>query len=267
MNPYTQQYFASVVDDASRSSAAALVPALVELCSPRSVVDVGCGRGTWLAQVRELGITDVAGIDGDYVDRSALRIPAEQFLGRDLTQPLKLGRTFDLAMCLEVAEHLPPESADTLVSSLAALAPVIAFSAAIPFQRGHGHVNEQWPAYWAQRFRRHGYAAVDCLRQRFWNDPRVAWYYAQNLVLFVARDRVVGLERLRELVPTDDGQEVLSLVHPQKYLAEADPVQWTVGRVFPQLPAMVGRSLTTRLRRLLGRPPGVPTVGRGTVAK
>ena len=59
-----------------------------------------------------------------------------------------MGRRFDLALCLDVTEHLPRECADPLVTLLTSLAPVVAFSAAIPVQDSYNHVNCQWPAYW-----------------------------------------------------------------------------------------------------------------------
>jgi hypothetical protein len=84
-------------------------------------------------------------VDGAYVQPALLAIPQEQFLAHDLTLPLHAGRTFDLALSLELAEHLPPECAGVLVDSLARLAPAVVFSAAVPFQGGVGHVNERWP--------------------------------------------------------------------------------------------------------------------------
>jgi hypothetical protein len=167
---------------------------------------------------REHGVGEVRGLDGAHVERRMLEIPEECFVPVDLTRPFRLDREFDLALSLEVAEHLPPASAEPFVDSLAALAPAILFSAAIPFQSGTHHVNEQWPEYWVERFARHGYAAIDCIRQRVWDNPDVEWWYAQNTLLF-ARPSVVAREpRLeRERERTAMGQ--LSLVHPRKYLA------------------------------------------------
>lgn len=109
---------------------------------------------------------DVLGIDAPYTDRSRLRIPDELFLARDLTVPLSLERRFDLALSLEVAEHLPAAAADHFVASLTRLASVILFSAAIPDQGGEGHLNEQWPDYWVERFAAHGFGVADVLRSR-----------------------------------------------------------------------------------------------------
>src|SRR5262249_37804156 len=184
--PYTADFFAAHRDGAHRS-ARAVVPLVLGLVPARSVIDVGCGQGTWLAVFAAHGATDVTGVDGDYVDRDRLEIPPDRFRGQDLSRPLAAGRTFDLAVSLEVAEHLPESAAEGFVESLTRLAPVVLFSAAAPYQGGQNHVNEQWPAYWAEHFAAHGYRPVDCLRRRIWTNPDVERWCAQNTFLYVAR--------------------------------------------------------------------------------
>jgi SAM-dependent methyltransferase len=214
--PYTGDYHKALRDGARRS-AEVVVPLVLALARPRSVVDVGCGLGTWLAVFAEHGVEDVRGVDGAYVERSALEIPPGSFIAWDLEQPLRLGRTFDLVVSLEVAEHLPARCAETFVASLAGLGPLVLFSAAAPHQGGCGHVNEQWPDYWARLFTGHGLVPVVCLRRAIWNDERVDWWYAQNVLLFaapalLARCPALAAERERTgLVP-------LALVHPKRYL-------------------------------------------------
>src|SRR5262245_44009168 len=135
MQPYTNEYYRALSDGARRS-ARVVLPLVLEFVRPRSVIDVGCGLGTWLAVFREHGVEDVWGMDGDHVDREWLEIPADRFLAHDLSQPLRLGRSFDLVVSLEVAEHLPPSCADAFVESLTRLGPLLLFSAAAPYQGG-----------------------------------------------------------------------------------------------------------------------------------
>lgn len=209
----------------ARRSASVVAPLVLEWIQPRSVVDVGCGVGTWLSVFRELGVEDVLGVDGAHVNHDLLEIPRERFRPFDLRQPLRIERTFDLAISVEVAEHLPSECAAQFVASLTALGKVVLFSAAIPFQGGTHHVNEQWPEYWAELFAAAGYVALDCLRPRLWQDPQVEWFYAQNLLLFVERDHLETLPRLRRARPEAlrDAASPLPLVHPQKYL---ETIEW-----------------------------------------
>lgn len=191
MGDYSAGFFQWLACD-SRQSAEVVVPLIVDLLHPDSVVDVGCGTGEWLAVMREHGVDDILGIDGDWIPQDQLCIPTERFLGMDLRRGFHLQRTFALAICVEVAEHLPADAADGLVSGLTWAAPVLIFSAAIPGQGGNRHVNEQWPGYWLSRFAIHDFVPVDYLRPRLWNDPRVAPYLAQNLMLLVSRARLAG---------------------------------------------------------------------------
>jgi SAM-dependent methyltransferase len=220
MQPYTETFFAGLRETA-RQSSAVIVPLVLDLVRPRSVIDVGCGEGIWLSNFRRRGVEDVMGVDGGWVDKAQLAIPADRFLTHDLRGPIPVGRRFDLVVCLEVAEHLPEDCATTFVESLTRLGPVVLFSAAIPFQGGTDHVNEQWPEYWASHFSERQFVAVDCLRARVWREPTVAWYYAQNMLLFVARDYLTGHDALRrEADRTNAGPP--ALVHPQLYLATAE---------------------------------------------
>ena len=213
--PYTNEFFQSVQDGARRS-AKVVVPLVLQWVRPSSIIDVGCGQGAWLAEFRELGVTDALGVDGDYVDRQRLEIPAECFQARDLSQPLNLTRRFDLAMSLEVAEHLPSQAADGFIESLTRLAPIVLFSAAIPHQGGTHHINEQWPGYWAKRFAQHDYFPIDCFRRRIWHNANVEWWYAQNMFFYSHRDYLQqqpALLQEHQLCPA-----ALALVHPLKYL-------------------------------------------------
>lgn len=227
--PYDRAFYERIREGSARS-ARATWPLVSELLAPRiplSVVDIGCGDGSWLAEaMREFNTNDIVGVDGGYVSRSgALRIPQSAFLACDLaTQvreiPGRLGRRFDLATSLEVAEHLPAGAADHLVDALVQLAPVVLFSAAIPGQGGDSHVNEQWPDAWVRRFAGRGFRPVDELRFRIWNLSEVEFWYKQNLLLFASEE---GLEQ-RSLLSTfaaETGRRgVPALVHPDLFAAK-----------------------------------------------
>lgn len=172
----------------SRRSAEIVLSRVFDWLRPTSVVDVGCGEGCWLDVAGKLGVDDLLGLDGNYVDRSRLAIPQDRFRSIDLSQPFHIDRTFDLAMSLEVAEHLVPEAADQFISSLVTLAPAVLFSAAIPGQGGTDHRNEQWASYWTSLFARHGYVCFDMIRPIVWHDDRIEVWYRQNTFLYLAGD-------------------------------------------------------------------------------
>lgn len=216
--PYRQDFF-DIVREGAYRSARVVIPLVLQVVPVRTVVDVGCGEASWLSVFRELGVTEVLGVDGDYVDRSRLQIPADQFQAADLTKPFRIERSFDLAMSLEVAEHLPPSCAPDFVEGLTRLAPVVLFSAAIPFQKGTHHVNEQWPNYWADLFERHAYRSIDNLRGKIWENENVDWWYAQNLLLFANEAIIRKNDKLRSEFERSN-YPVARLIHPKQYLRD-----------------------------------------------
>jgi SAM-dependent methyltransferase len=247
------QHLAQTYDDAFfedwdhevRSSAEVVVPIVVERLRPTSVLDVGCGRGTWLHVFAGAGVTDTFGVDGPHIAAADLEIPADRFSPHELDEPLDLGRRFDLVTCLEVGEHLDARAAPTLVASLVAHGPAVLFSAAIPKQGGAGHVNEQWPSYWAELFGARGYRAIDLVRPLVWNDDRVAFWYAQNTVLYLDESR-----------PDPDGvasvDVPMDVVHPGLYLrppTKPKPAPLSLQRVLRELPGATRRAVSNRLHR------------------
>jgi SAM-dependent methyltransferase len=200
----------------SKSSARIVIPLIKDLLDPKSVLDVGCGNGTWAGIWIASGVEDVLGVDGGYVNSSILDIPQDNFHAWDLTQPLDLGRKFDLATCLEVAEHIPAESAGTLVQSLVKHADAVAFSAAVPRQDGVNHINLQWPSYWAALFRKSGFEVYDPIRAVIWDNHEVAWWYRQNILLFVADSSPLA-NRLTPITGPID------IVHPELLETWAKP--------------------------------------------
>lgn len=201
----------------SHQSAQVIIPLILDWINPCSVVDVGCGDGTWLSAFQAYGVEDILGLDGSYVQPRILQIPHDFFVVKDLSQPISLGRTFDLAISLEVAEHLPEESASRFVESLTRLSEVVLFSAAIPHQGGTHHVNEQWPDYWIALFEARGYVAVDKLRKAIWNNANVQPWYAQNSFLFVRCDCLSHYPLLQSTSPALSSFGP-SVVHPTIYL-------------------------------------------------
>jgi SAM-dependent methyltransferase len=189
---------------------------------PKSVVDIGCGLGTWLSVARELGVRDITGVDGSWLEKSRLRIPEHLVRVLDLEKPFDLERRFDLAICIEVAEHLDEKAARGFVGSLTSHSDIILFSAAMPFQGGDHHVNEQWPDYWRDLFMERGFQILDVIRGHIWTDPSIHLWLRQNLFLFVAKSVVERGEVFRAL---SGHPPPLSVVHPEVYLIKLQQAQ------------------------------------------
>lgn len=210
---YDQRFY-DVQSGPSASGAEAVVPMIMRWLAPSSVVDFGCGLGTWLEKFSAAGVGDILGIDGDHVDLERLRIDSHRFRPADLSSPPDLGRRFGLAVSLEVAEHLQPRHARKFVSALTRASDVVLFSAAIPGQTGTGHVNEQWPGYWVELFADHGYQVLDVLRLEIWDDDRVPYWYRQNMLLFTRTEHAADVRERIDAVDISREGSVVSLVHP-----------------------------------------------------
>lgn len=210
----------------------------------RSVIDVGCGIGTWLQAFAKNGVERLQGVDGAYVKREQLLIPKKSFLAHDLTQPLPSFAQFDLAMSVEVAEHLPADCAAQFVDSLCALAPAVLFSAAVPFQGGDDHINEQWPEYWAALFARRDYVVYDCIRPLVWNNADVAYYYAQNIFVYVKRSAIADYLALNAHQPATGP---LARIHPRRWLEANDAKRQRLPPLLRALPYSVSNAIKRRI--------------------
>jgi SAM-dependent methyltransferase len=228
MERYDQKFYDDLAET-SLPSARRIVPLLQEMMPIESVVDVGCGNGSWLSVFRELGVGRILGVDGDWIETGRLLIPEDCFRRMPLDRELAVDGPFDLAVSLEVAEHLHEARAAGFVADLCRLAPVVLFSAAVPYQGGLNHVNERWPAYWGDHFARQGYRAIDTIRLAVWEDPDVTWWYKQNLLLF-ANDAALARNEKLAKAHDETRRPLLRLVHPDRYEIMARDVAPSLGK-------------------------------------
>jgi len=188
--------------------------ALESLPIVHSAVDFGCGVGTWLSVLQSKGVNKIQGFDGSWVNKEFLEIPEDSFCQVDLNQSIRSEKKYDLAMSLEVAEHLSADCAINFVNSLVSASDFILFSAAIPFQGGTGHVNEQWQSYWCNLFSEHGYIASNSIRNQIWNDHNIPVWYRQNIFLFVNQNRIKDVSLPLSSFNSCDSS---SVVHPEMF--------------------------------------------------
>ncbi|TQE98475.1 MAG: class I SAM-dependent methyltransferase [Spiribacter salinus] len=195
----------------SERSAKVIVPIILETFSVESVVDFGCGVGSWLKEFADAGISEILGLEGGDVPAEVLKIPREKFQIADFTKDISV-RSFDLSIALEVAEHLPECFADHFVRLLTDAAPVVMFSAAIPGQGGTHHVNERWQSYWCEKFAQHNYVPLDVIRPKIWDNELIPFWYRQNRLVFCHQ------KTLPETGLNSDRITPLDLVHPELWL-------------------------------------------------
>jgi 2-polyprenyl-3-methyl-5-hydroxy-6-metoxy-1,4-benzoquinol methylase len=175
--PYTESYYENISEDAVKSRDA--VFEILGIDRDLKICDAGGGVGQW-----GVGLKNYTCIDYR-VPLDALLVGVEQYIDQDLRKPFNMGEKFDVVLGLEVAEHLEEEFADVYVENLINLAKddgVILFSAAIPFQGGNNHVNEQWQTYWVAKFYNRGYWGI--MYENLRRDKRPSLWYRQNLMVF-----------------------------------------------------------------------------------
>ena len=193
----------------NKKAAKIILPKVLELINPKSVIDVGCGTGSFLSVLQDLNVHDILGVEGDWLDRDHLYVNPDIILIRDIQKPFTIERRFDLVINLEVAEHLKESSADKFVNTLVNLSDVILFSAAIPGQGGQNHINEQPTDYWVKKFEKYSYSFYDSLRMELWNEIDVDYWYKQNIFLVI----INGYENNNLKRPS----QIKDIIHPELF--------------------------------------------------
>lgn len=232
--------------DMTGESARRILPPLLSLFGVKSLLEVGCGNGHWTQAAIDAGVNDYTVVDGPWNDRARLLVDQSRFVEARLEQPLALGRRFDLAICLEVAEHVDNVSARTLVKSLCEAADVIGFGAATPFQGGFGHINEQWPSYWRAHFEALGYRPYDLVRPRHWNDRAIHYWYRQNMFVYV-RDSNIAATKIAADASLDSSIALFDAIHPEKFEEVASYRAIAMKRLVRAFPAWAKVRLTSKM--------------------
>lgn len=228
--------FYNAISTGSARSASVIVPIILDAYPDiKSVIDIGCGNGSFLRSFASSGIEDFLGIDGEWASHTLDTVTQTRFVACDLRSDWpSLDRRFDLAVCLEVAEHLPTERSVGLVRLCTAASDLVVFSAAIPFQGGVDHVNEQWQSHWISLFRSEGYGVQDSIRPKIWESILVEPWYCQNLLIFGKG--------------TDDSIIYTDIVHPRLFEFYR---QQAPGRIGPRLFRLLLRTAHRALREMM----------------
>ena len=184
-----------------------------------SVIDIGCGTGMLLSVFEEENVKDFCGVD--FCDFSSMiEIPIDKYIAHNLNDidSLVIQKKYDIACCLEVAEHLLPATAKKLVHFLSSVSDVVWFSAAVPYQCGEGHVNEQWPEYWEKMFDEEGYVRVDYFRKETWDMRELPGYYRQNMCFYIRKNVLPSYKLLNVFYNNHNDDLPKHLIHPTTYM-------------------------------------------------
>lgn len=253
LEAYTPEFY-KWLSTRSEQSAKVIVPLFLRYFEIASVVDIGCGIGTWLKIFSENNVPEMKGVDGPHIDKAMLMIDINAFVTANLAVPFMVDRRYDLAVSLEVAEHLPEERAASFVKDLTDLAPLVLFSAAVPGQPGVEHINAQWQDYWRTIFYKHGYVALDIVRPAIWGRTDVDYWYQQNTMVYCHKTIIEYRPDLHCV-----SQHVsLNVVHPDLYELKAKEYQETIRtlsqinlrRAIHEISRLALKAICMRLRSL-----------------
>lgn len=184
---YSRDYYNYVETEAVRS-AATMAGSILDAYRPSTALDVGCGTGALLHELRERGV-ETHGLEYSDAGLAFCRKRGLNVDKFDITSAsLPFTRTFDVAISMEVAEHIPTECSERLVDILCTSSSRIVFTAATPGQGGGvGHINEQPHGFWIELFERRGFrfeTASSLAWRKAWAAGNVAGFYSANLMLF-----------------------------------------------------------------------------------
>jgi SAM-dependent methyltransferase len=224
----------------AEQSAKKIVPIIVEIFRPSSVVDLGCGLGVWLKVFDDLGVKNFLGIDGNWVPFDDLVIPRDRFYVHDLEQSLEIEEKFDLALSLETVEYIHHRKENIFIENITRLSDNIVFSGAIPFQGGTGHFNEKWQSYWVKIFENKGYKFYD-IRPIIWYDKDIAPYYRQNLLIFSKNTLTLPFNQ----------NKMIDIVIPEIFLSKTDPQLISAKEIVKKSIMVLSRAIKFRLLRLI----------------
>lgn len=163
----------------------------------------------------------IKGLDGSWVKEDTVSFPYKFFESKDLSKKVDLKGKWDMAISLEVAEHIKEENSDVFVDNLCNASDIILFSAAVPLTGGTDHVNEQYASYWISKFAQHNYKPIDCVRGKYWNNTKVLPCYKQNIILFCDENRYEEL--CQKLNWKLEEYHIWDIVCPEYFAEAKDP--------------------------------------------
>lgn len=180
---YSKNYYSRHANG-SLNSANRILSLLSEFIHPNSVADIGCGTGTWGFTAEKIWGAQIFAFDRHRYDDCDMYISAEKYFQCDLRQKTRLGR-YDLAICVEVIEHIDQNYEDIVIDNLCACSDTLLFSGALPFQGGTGHINERPFSYWLEKFNMRGYTMIQDIRWSIWDQSDIEIWYRNNIMFLM----------------------------------------------------------------------------------
>lgn len=137
------------IDSEEKPFAKRLAKFIKEKINPKTILDIGCGPGTYVYEFRDEGI-DAQGLDIDERVRGKHHLKYQSLF--DITD-----EKADTVICLEVAEHIEKEHEDEVVRKVVSTVQnTLIWTAAAINQGGIGHINCKNKEEWAEKIAKAG---------------------------------------------------------------------------------------------------------------
>ena len=209
MVEYSEHFYKSVTSRALTASEV-IANTLLQNCNPNSIIDIGAGDGSWIvtlaskSEAKRLIAVDLPGSNFESIKNSNKTIEVQTI---DFEQEMiQNGEPYDLAICVEVIEHISSDRALRLLDWMSENCRAIIFSGATPGQGGTHHINEQSQSYWIGSMSKRGFIPIDNMRPQLINNKKVASYYRNNIFLYI-NSRYINeayiVELLKESITQD----------------------------------------------------------------
>ncbi len=188
---YDQEFFNSNKDEGLKM-ASWFIPALKKVTGFNSIIDIGCGTGHYLRYCLDNGITDVFGLEGSPHAFESLLVDKNIVVMHDLRKPYTFSRKWDIAISIEVAEHVDKLYTNNYIKILTDSSNIVILTAAQPGQGGTAHVNEQTPEWWKEKFGKFGFTLDEEATNHLKNEIRnakanggyVTDWFEPNILIF-----------------------------------------------------------------------------------
>lgn len=162
----------------------------IENYKPSSVIDFGCGIGSYIESAFNKGIKNLKGYDigGEHAKRYTPNFISEFIEYKDCTKEI-ICEKFDCVISFETAEHIEPSGTSIFIKNISnALKKngYILFTAAPPGQDGCGHINMHEKEFWIKQFCDLGHIIDSEAEKNIkenWNAIGCPNYITENLIV------------------------------------------------------------------------------------
>ncbi len=222
MQLYNNNFYGDQSPNNSRLiSAKEILKIYFDIFESKKIIDIGCGRGSWLEASKIYGSDQLVGIDGEWnvkkVPNGIEYIPLNlQNLNKKFIIDNNLENKFDLCISVETLEHLENKYSENFISSLCSLSNNIIFSCAYIGQGGVNHLNENLHSNWAFIFKKYDFYPFDIFRPIVWNNDKISYWYRQNTFLYLKKNSP-SFDYMIKKMPYIKNFSFMDCIHPKMY--------------------------------------------------